>query len=167
MKLENFSATQILHKCNMQKNSKIFTLCINYERSGWLQCEWILRKESRHLLRRPDWAYAKFRFEIHSEIVPRKIGGKNNEKTTDYRWCQNQIAGKITKYFQYHYVLIANSVANCRYFTKGKCLRQFAQCRNFRIFLSFRFYVNSVLYNVEVLKPLFLLFLGLWILLIW
>ena len=39
-----------------------------------------------------------------------------------------------------------------------------AQCGNFRIFLSLRFYVKSILENLEVLKLLFLPFLGLWIL---
>ena len=38
---------------------------------------------------------------------------------------------------------------------------------NFRIFLSLRFFVKSILENVEVLKLSFLPFLGLWILLIW
>ena len=38
------------------------------------------------------------------------------------------------------------------------------QCGNFRIFLSFRFYVNLILENLEVLKLPFLPFWGLWIL---
>ena len=37
----------------------------------------------------------------------------------------------------------------------------FAQCWNFRIFLSFRFFVKSILENLEVLKLLFLQFYGL------
>ena len=48
----------------------------------------------------------------------------------------------------------------------GKILKH-AQCGNFRIFLSFKFYVKSILRNLEVPKLPFLSFLGLWILLIW
>ena len=35
------------------------------------------------------------------------------------------------------------------------------QCRNYKFFLSFRFYVKSTLENLEVLKMPFLPFLGL------
>ena len=42
-----------------------------------------------------------------------------------------------------------------------------AQCGNFRIFLSFRFYVKSTLENLEVLKLPFFAYLGLWFFLIW
>ena len=54
-------------------------------------------------------------------------------------------------------------------FVLADSLRQFqisAHCEFFRIFLSLRFYVKSILENLEVLKLPFLLFLGLWILLI-
>ena len=37
---------------------------------------------------------------------------------------------------------------------------QWPQCANFRIFLSFRFYVKSILDNVEVLKIAFFAILG-------
>ena len=42
-----------------------------------------------------------------------------------------------------------------------------AQCGKFKIFLSLRFYVKSILEKLEVLKLQFLPFLGLWILSIW
>ena len=51
-------------------------------------------------------------------------------------------------------------------FTKLSQFRP-AQCGNFRILLSLRFYVKSILGIVEVQKLLFLPFWGLWILLIW
>ena len=56
--------------------------------------------------------------------------------------------------------------AICLLFRWSK-LATLAQCGNFRIFLSFRFYVKSIFENLEVLKLLVLPFLGLWILLIW
>ena len=44
---------------------------------------------------------------------------------------------------------------------------QRSQCGNFRIFMSLRFYVKSILENVEVEKLTSLPFYWLWILLIW
>ena len=43
----------------------------------------------------------------------------------------------------------------------------YSQCGNYRIFLSFRFYVKSILENLGVLKVPFLQYLALRILLIW
>ena len=42
-----------------------------------------------------------------------------------------------------------------------------AHCWNFGIFLSSKFYMKSILKNLEVLKMLFLPFKGLWVMLIW
>ena len=52
---------------------------------------------------------------------------------------------------------------------KGKFLSKvkLSQCETFRISLSFRFYVKSILKNLEVLKLPFFPFLGLYILLMW
>ena len=65
--------------------------------------------------------------------------------------------------FEHH----AKCKQSCIEILRNSFHRNIAQCGNFIIFLSLRFYVKSIFQIIDVLKLQFLTFLGLWVLLIW